>query len=86
MLQFNPAKRITVEEALEHPYMASLHHPVSPCGLWAHSRVVSTHDGVQEDEPVAEKLFNFDFEKEEMDKASLQRHIYEEVCAVPCLV
>uniref|UniRef100_A0A7S2JNX2 Mitogen-activated protein kinase n=1 Tax=Cyanoptyche gloeocystis TaxID=77922 RepID=A0A7S2JNX2_9EUKA len=27
MLVFNPAKRITVEEALEHPYMASLHDP-----------------------------------------------------------
>lgn len=27
MLMFNPAKRITVEEALEHPYMESLHSP-----------------------------------------------------------
>ena len=27
MLQFNPNKRITVEEALEHPYVAFFHHP-----------------------------------------------------------
>ena len=25
MLMFDPAKRITVEQALEHPYLASLH-------------------------------------------------------------
>lgn len=27
MLMFNPAKRITIEEALKHPYMESLHSP-----------------------------------------------------------
>jgi len=27
MLMFNPARRITVEQALEHPYMESLHSP-----------------------------------------------------------
>ena len=27
MLQFNPNKRISVEEALEHPYVAFFHHP-----------------------------------------------------------
>lgn len=27
MLLFNPEKRVTVAEALEHPYMASLHDP-----------------------------------------------------------
>lgn len=29
MLQFNPAKRITVEDALAHPYLAQLHDPAS---------------------------------------------------------
>lgn len=29
MLQFNPAKRITVEEALAHPYLAQIHDPAS---------------------------------------------------------
>lgn len=27
MLAFDPAKRCTVEQALEHPYLASLHDP-----------------------------------------------------------
>jgi len=27
MLVFDPKKRITVEQALEHPYLASLHDP-----------------------------------------------------------
>jgi len=27
MLTFDPAKRITVEESLAHPYMAALHFP-----------------------------------------------------------
>lgn len=32
MLQFNPNKRLTVEQALQHPYMASLHDPSDePC-------------------------------------------------------
>ena len=29
MLQFNPAKRITVADALAHPYLAQLHDPAS---------------------------------------------------------
>ncbi len=29
MLQFDPRKRITVEEALQHPYLAQLHDPAS---------------------------------------------------------
>lgn len=29
MLQFDPRKRITVEEALRHPYLAQLHDPAS---------------------------------------------------------
>mmetsp|Transcript_23828 Transcript_23828/g.18187 ORF Transcript_23828/g.18187 Transcript_23828/m.18187 type:complete len:93 (-) Transcript_23828:2-280(-) len=27
MLVFDPSKRITIEEALKHPYLASLHQP-----------------------------------------------------------
>ena len=29
MLQFDPRKRITVEEALQHPYLSQLHDPAS---------------------------------------------------------
>jgi mitogen-activated protein kinase 1/3 len=27
LLTFDPSKRITVEEALRHPFLASLHYP-----------------------------------------------------------
>ena len=49
MLQFHPAKRITVEDALAHPYLAQLHDPAAepsapggPCAPprqapWSHS-------------------------------------------------
>jgi hypothetical protein len=33
-----------------------------------------------EDEPVCTELFDFSFEKLELDKRTLQRLIYEEVC------
>lgn len=59
MLVFDPAKRISVEEALDHPYLESLHNV--------------------EDEPVAEKHFSFDFEKEDLTKLRLQELIYEEI-------
>ena len=40
MLQFDPRKRITVEEALQHPYLAQLHDPASepsaPSALLSH--------------------------------------------------
>lgn len=39
MLQFDPRKRITVEEALQHPYLAQLHDPASepsaPSASWS---------------------------------------------------
>ncbi len=57
MLVFDPSKRISVEEALEHPYLDSLHNV--------------------EDEPLAENVFSFDFEKEELTKERLQELIYE---------
>lgn len=60
MLVFHPAKRITVEEALRHPFLESLHSG--------------------EEEPAANKLFSFEFEKEELDKQRLQRLMWEEMC------
>ncbi len=45
MLVFNPNKRITVEQALEHPYLASLHDPEDePIGVSAFD--VSFDEGV----------------------------------------
>jgi hypothetical protein len=58
MLVFHPDRRISVEAALAHPYMESLHTP--------------------EDEPFADKPFNFDFESNNLDEKSvLQQFIFE---------
>lgn len=59
MLQIHPRKRITVQEALEHPFMAQLHS--------------------DEDEPVAERPFDFSFEDEKLHRIRLQELIWEEV-------
>eukprot|EP00945_MAST-04E_sp_MAST-4E-sp1_P001112 g1112.t1 len=59
MCVFDPRGRISVEDALAHPYMESLHHP--------------------EDEPVAEKQFEFRFnDKTELTKKRLQDLMYEQ--------
>jgi serine/threonine protein kinase len=59
MLQIHPKKRITVDEALKHPFMAQLHS--------------------EEDEPMAERPFDFSFEDEKLHRIRLQELIWEEV-------
>ena len=59
MLQFNPARRISVEAALAHPFMAPLH--------------------VESDEPEAAFTCSFDFEHQDLSKATLQQLIWDEV-------
>ena len=61
LLTFNPAKRLTVEEALTHPYMAALHDP--------------------DDEPSAESLFDFEFEKSTLTEPLLRSLLFEEILA-----
>ena len=46
MLQFDPRKRITVEEALQHPYLAQLHDPASEPSAPRES-VLSLTQGIQ---------------------------------------
>ncbi|KAF8271410.1 CMGC/MAPK protein kinase [Lactarius quietus] len=62
-LTFDPKKRLTVDEALEHPYISCYHDP--------------------DDEPVVSSLdpdyFDFDDQKESLDKAQLKELLYEEV-------
>lgn len=58
MLEIHPSKRITVGEALAHPFLSQLHSP--------------------EDEPAAEHMFDFTFEKEKLNRARLQELIWQE--------
>ena len=46
MLNFDPAKRITCEQALEHPYLAVWHDPTDEpvCQTVRHSSVVTIVD------------------------------------------
>lgn len=58
MLEIQPSKRITVGDALGHPFLSQLHSP--------------------DDEPVAETMFDFTFEKEKLNRARLQELIWQE--------
>jgi len=56
MLTFNPSKRITVEEALQHPYLESYHdpedEPISP--------------------PIPDSFFDFDRHKDQLSTSDLK--------------
>jgi len=58
-LQIHPKKRITVDEAMQHPFFAKLH--------------------CKDDEPVAEKPFDFSFEDEKLKRTRLKELIWKEV-------
>lgn len=59
MLAFDPRKRISVDEALKHPYLAGLHNPKK--------------------EYDCKTMFDFEFEKIEMTKQTLQDFMWEEI-------
>ncbi|KAK3068242.1 mitogen activated protein kinase [Teratosphaeriaceae sp. CCFEE 6253] len=63
LLAFNPAKRITVEEALKHPYLEPYHDPEDE----------PTAD------PIPEEFFDFDKNKDTLTKEQLRHLIYEEI-------
>jgi mitogen-activated protein kinase 1/3 len=57
LLAFNPVKRITVEEALKHPYLEPYHDP----------------DDEPTADPIPEEFFDFDKNKETLTKEQLKR-------------
>lgn len=63
MLTFNPNKRITVDDALAHPYLASL----------------STEGDLKGDDNLCKAKFDFKFEDEVLDKKGLQRNFWKEI-------
>jgi serine/threonine protein kinase len=56
LLSFNPVKRITVEEALKHPYLEPYHDP----------------DDEPTAEPIPEEFFDFDKNKDNLTKEQLK--------------
>ncbi|KAL3480638.1 kinase-like domain-containing protein [Aspergillus californicus] len=63
LLAFNPTKRITVEEALRHPYLEPYHDP----------------DDEPTAPPIPEGFFDFDKNKDALSKEQLKVLIYEEI-------
>ncbi|CAD0107562.1 unnamed protein product [Aureobasidium uvarum] len=63
LLAFNPAKRITVEEALRHPYLEPYHDPEDE----------PTADAIPEE------FFDFDKNKDNLTKEQLKQLIFEEI-------
>ncbi|KAI4812169.1 mitogen-activated protein kinase [Aureobasidium sp. EXF-8845] len=63
LLAFNPAKRITVEEALRHPYLEPYHDPEDEPNADA----------------IPEEFFDFDKNKDNLTKEQLKQLIFEEI-------
>ncbi|KAJ8597006.1 CMGC MAPK protein kinase [Rhizopogon salebrosus TDB-379] len=69
-LTFDPKKRLTVDEALDHPYLAAYHDPED-------EPVVASLDP---------DYFDFDQSKEDLTKAELKELLYEEIMSfVPAI-
>jgi len=62
MLCWNPNNRITVDEALAHPYFTTLH--------------------CVDDEPLSNSIFDFSFEKVELDALRLKQFMLQEILAI----
>lgn len=60
LLAFNPVKRITVEEALKHPYLEPYHDPEDEPNA----------------EPIPEEFFDFDKNKETLTKEELKSMLH----------
>ena len=69
LLAFNPLKRITVEEALAHPYVAVYHDPADEPAC----------------PPIPHDLFRFDAQRATPTKEELKELTYEEVTSIPGL-
>ena len=63
LLAFSPKKRITVEEALAHPYLEPYHDPSDE----------------PDADPLDPKFFDADFSKEPLTRAQLKELIYREI-------
>ena len=90
MLTFNPNKRITVEEALAHPYLEQYYDPTDEVGqppaAGLAGRWMGGHPSVPvlslptslPPQPVAEEPFTFDMELDDLPKERLKELIFQE--------
>lgn len=66
LLAFNPAKRITVEDALKHPYLEPYHDP----------------EDEPTAPPIPDEFFDFDRRKDELSKEQLKSMLFYPVHAL----
>lgn len=89
MLTFNPNKRITVEEALAHPYLEQYYDPTDEVGQPPAAGLVGKWVGRRPSvpglsltslppQPVAEEPFTFDMELDDLPKERLKELIFQE--------
>lgn len=64
MLMFSPSKRLTLEEAMAHPYLASLHDPSDEPIM----------------DPATVQQFDFSFERQQLTTDAFRELVYEEMC------
>ena len=88
MLTFNPNKRISVEEALAHPYLEQYYDPADEVSHLRFTRVLTLTSRVMNSlfalvlQPVAEAPFTFESEMDELPKERLKELIFMETQAV----
>lgn len=62
-LTFDPKKRMTVEEALAHPYLEAYHDPTDEPSC----------------SPIPPEFFDFDLQKDDISREELKNLLYEEI-------
>ncbi len=67
---FDPKKRMTVEEALDHPYLSAYHDPEDEPAA----------------SPLSPTYFEFDLHKDRMSKDQLKELLYEEVISFKSVI
>lgn len=86
-LTFDPKTRITVEQALQHPYLAN-YRSSSFLAPFSHELTRSFADD-PDDEPVAPPLdpsfFDFDLKKDTITRDELKKLLYDEIMAFQSL-
>ena len=70
LLAFNPAKRISVEDALRHPYLEPYHDP----------------DDEPTAPPIPEGFFDFDKNKDALSKEQLKSRFHLVLCLHICIL
>ena len=78
MLTFNPNRRITVEEALAHPYLQQYYDPDDEVRLKKNKQFTEINYLKSYFKPICEQPFTIEFENDELPKEELKQLIFDE--------